>query len=163
MKKTLLIYAVVLSGLVLLFKQVERHNTGQPARGSGEDYLEECQHEGCNSEEISELCSSYTEECIGEGCSKEEIIELAGAPASVNAMFDDFARHGCKVREQDRLAAGCQGIGTETSCAGLVLLCKDSYACPGGNIQTSWYACGGCIGAGSCAASSGGSSNANHP
>jgi hypothetical protein len=154
MKKMLLVYGVALSGVILVFKEVERRAAGQPSRTGGEDYLEECQREGCNSEEISELCSSYTEECIGEGCSKEEVIELAGVPGSVNAMFNDLARNGCELREQDRLAATCTGVGTETSCAGFLLLCKDSWACADGIVQSGWYVCGGCVGVGSCAAGS---------
>jgi hypothetical protein len=66
-------------------------------RATHEDYAEECQSEGCDGEEVSELYSSYQEECIGEGCGAEEIIELAGGAGSVNAMLNDFQSRGWQV------------------------------------------------------------------
>lgn len=57
-------------------------------------YHEECQQEGCDSEEREELHESYDEECLGETCRKEEVRELAGRTNSINAMLDRFAASG---------------------------------------------------------------------
>jgi hypothetical protein len=145
MKRSLLLSAIVLCVAAPSFKVID-DKTAHRRSASREDYLEECQHEGCNSEELSEMCSSYTEECIGEGCSKEEVIELAGSPSSVAPMFLDLKRHGCNVRDSDFVAGNCTGIKTDTTCVLVTLWCKDFYSCPDGNLETSWYICGGCIG-----------------
>jgi hypothetical protein len=149
--------AFALAAAVMLFKHIEATSSEGRAGAAREDYKEECQGEGCSSEELSEICASYTEECIGEGCSKEEVIELAGNPGSVFPMLQDLKAHGCKVRESDFGAGNCQGIKTDTQCAAVTLWCKDYYACPGGNFDTSWYICGGCIGFGSGSNQGGGS------
>jgi len=147
MIKSLMTCALVLVIAALLFESFEGRPLGRHPK-SRENYAEECQHEGCDSEEISEMCASYTEECIGEGCSKEEIIELAGNPLAVQPMFQDLARHGCKIRQQDEVAAGCQGVGSTAKCWGVVQFCQDSYLCPGGGFTSSWYPCGACLGFG---------------
>jgi hypothetical protein len=68
-----------------------------------DDYLEECTHEGCSSEEVKELYSSYSEECLHEGCSAEELLELGGSPAGVEDMLDEFKKRGWKVDNDDHL------------------------------------------------------------
>jgi hypothetical protein len=44
------------------------------------DYKEECQSEGCNNEEMSELYNSLQNECGAEMCWSEEVLELSGGP-----------------------------------------------------------------------------------
>jgi len=65
------------------------------------DYDEECLHEGCNNEEVSELYSSYNEECLHEGCSKEEVVELGGSPSGAAALLTAFQNHGWAVNIND--------------------------------------------------------------
>jgi len=114
-----------------------------------DNYQEECLSEGCSTEEVRELYAWYREECISEGCSKEEVIELGGTPSGALAMLQHFRRLGYEVREKDFLNLQCSPIGTETTCAALVFLCKDSWQCPDGIHKSSWYACGVCF-FGSC-------------
>ncbi len=64
---------------------------------TGEHYSEECQSEGCNTEETEELRESYESECFEENCSFEEVRELAGRTNSVNAMLTDFQNRGWTV------------------------------------------------------------------
>jgi len=121
------------------------------------DYLEECQREGCSTEEVEELYESYDEECLQEGCSFEEVIELAGHPSSVSAMLRDFQNRGWTVDPKDLLAAECNPVGSETKCVAVVMFCRDIYQCPsdspdplGPPTKSSWYACGACFGFDGC-------------
>lgn len=111
------------------------------------DYQEECLSEGCSDEEVRELWVSYKEECINEGCSKEEIIELGGTPQGALAMLRHFKRLGFEVRDKDFLDLDCTGIKTDTKCIGVLMFCKDFWQCPSGVHESSWYVCGGCLGA----------------
>jgi hypothetical protein len=43
-------------------------------------------------------------------------------------------------------AGQCWGLQTETECWGLVLICKDTYACPNGTTDEKTYPCGACFG-----------------
>jgi hypothetical protein len=86
--------ALVAFGMV---RWVSSHSGHTSRHASKEDYAEECQSEGCDGEEVSELYSSYQEECIGEGCDTEEVVELAGNRDAVNAMLRDFQSRGKTV------------------------------------------------------------------
>lgn len=123
------------------------------ASAAAADYREECQSEGCSTEEVEELYESYEEECLHEGCSFEEVIELAGHPSSVSAMLNDFKERGWKVAEEHFLAANCTPVGSNTQCIAFVLFCQDIYQCPSDNpagppTTSAWYACGACLGFG---------------
>ncbi|MDQ3802389.1 MAG: hypothetical protein M3416_00815 [Acidobacteriota bacterium] len=64
----------------------------------GEHYWEECQGEGCDTEEREELHESYMSECFDESyCGLEEVRELAGRRDSINPMMDDFQGRGWTV------------------------------------------------------------------
>ncbi|HEX9640195.1 MAG TPA: hypothetical protein VGB13_02660 [Candidatus Krumholzibacteria bacterium] len=127
--------------------------------GVAADYAEECLSEGCSREEIEELYESYDEECLNEGCSREELIELAGGPQHVNAMLQKFRDLGYKVADSDGGASQCRATGTIAKCRVFLLTCQDWYqcptgsdscegefGCPGGNVSSAWYVCGGCFG-----------------
>ena len=66
------------------------------------NYNEECNNEGCFSEEVRELYSSYHQECIVEGCAFEEQRELAGSrhPVVISQMYQHFRRLGFWVLPQ---------------------------------------------------------------
>jgi hypothetical protein len=141
--------AVIYLSIALVIFALSSQATMVVERVGADDYQEECLREGCSTEEVRELYASYKEECISEGCSKEEVIELGGTPSGALAMLDHFRRLGYEVRERDFLNLQCSPIGTETKCAALVLICKDSWQCADGVHQSSWYACGACF-LGSC-------------
>lgn len=65
--------------------------------GSNEDYHEECQQEGCDTEEREELHEWYESECFEETCSFEEVRETAGRTGSINAMLNDFQGRGWRI------------------------------------------------------------------
>lgn len=65
--------------------------------GSGEHYWEECQNEGCDTEEREEMHESYESECFEESCKYEEVREVAGRRDSINPMMNDFQGRGWKV------------------------------------------------------------------
>lgn len=121
------------------------------------NFREECLSEGCSNEEVRELYSSYAEECLNEGCSREELIELAGGPQFVTQMLEKFRSLGFRVAGSD--ASQCRATGTIAKCRVFLLTCQDWYqcptgtdncegefACPGGNVSSAWYVCGGCFG-----------------
>ena len=57
------------------------------------NYREECENEGCNTEEISELYNSYKSECIDSSCSKQDVQNIAGHKYSegLRRMFAAFS------------------------------------------------------------------------
>lgn len=105
MKKILLL--VTMATLIVLFVRFGANQTELIAlHDSGEDYKEECQSEGCDTEEQSEMHGSYESECFEESCHYEEVRETAGSQASINPMMDAFAGHGWKVSNCHRWG-GC--------------------------------------------------------
>lgn len=144
MRKTILYMSVA-----LIIFTLASQGTIVSKRVTASNYQEECLSEGCSTEEVKELWRSYNEECLHEGCSREEVIELGGSPSGALAMKDHFLRLGLKINEKDFQFLNCSPIGTETACWAVVLMCKDSWQCPNGVHQSSWYACGGCF-FGSC-------------
>ncbi len=106
------------------------------------NYQEECNAEGCNSEEIEELYESYAEECLHEGCRKEEIIELGGNPSGALDMLREFQNRGYQVDDTDFMNLACDYLGREEKSYGPVFVCRDSWQCQDGVHQSSWFACG---------------------
>lgn len=140
---------ILYMSVALIIFTLASQGTMVSKRVAASNYQEECLHEGCSDEEVKELWRSYNEECLNEGCSREEVIELGGTPSGAQQMKNHFIRLGLKVRESDFQFLDCSPIGTETKCIAVVLICKDSWQCPNGLHQSSWYACGACFG-GSC-------------
>ncbi|AGC48971.1 hypothetical protein MYSTI_07699 [Myxococcus stipitatus DSM 14675] len=155
--RKLLAYAgtALVIAAVLSWPMADPSPEGERRQG---DYHEECQSEGCDTEELRELHASYASECLDEGCSPEEVIELAGHPDAVDAMRAAFQQHGWRIDPKHFPA--CRLELTETSCALLALLCKDHYLCLDGAQESAWYGCGFCVGIGSCAAGGGGTKGA---
>ena len=97
-----LMLAVALFGLVYTTAETDTLNIedAQPI-----DYNEECDREGCATEEVRELWYTFSEECFGEGCWMEEVGENAGSgvaqdqngswyytnPGAVGRMLNYFA------------------------------------------------------------------------
>lgn len=73
---------------------------------NGEDFREECQREGCDTEETEELHESYESECFEENCQFEEVREIAGRTGSINAMMNNFQNRGWTVNNCHRWG-GC--------------------------------------------------------
>lgn len=104
-------------------------------------YYEECTHEGCSSEEVEELYDSYAEECLHEGCNKEEVIELGGTTDGALEMLREFRDRGYRVDQKDFDNLACEYLGREEKRYGL-FFCRDSWQCPDGIHQSSWFVCG---------------------
>jgi hypothetical protein len=77
---------------LLIFGVVSTGAQAAPAPAPAAAYHEECDNEGCNTEEVRELWNSFQHECFAEGCWYEEVRELAGGTAHVDAMFAAFRR-----------------------------------------------------------------------
>ena len=113
-----------------------------------DDYQEECFGEECDSEEIRELCEWNREEVVLEpenlGADREELIENGGTPARAIQLIAECRRRGFALDGRNFML-DCSPAGTETKCAFIFLLCRDSWFCPDGRHHSSWYVCGGCI------------------
>ena len=116
-----------------------------PSQTARADYQEECINEGCNGEEVEEMCESYTEECRHEGCSKEEVFELGGSVEGTQQLANELQRRGCTIVPGDFQGTSPFCAGTTTFCRALVLFCNDHCTFPDGSTSSS-YACGVCIG-----------------
>lgn len=65
------------------------------------NWHEECQVEGCSTEELTELYGSYSSECLDEGCSTEELNEDAGGQQYIDGMLQAFLQAGWVVSSGD--------------------------------------------------------------
>lgn len=54
------------------------------------DYYEECDREGCSSEEVKELWSTFHHECFVEGCWMEEVAENAGSGVAQDPSYGNW-------------------------------------------------------------------------
>jgi hypothetical protein len=103
MKRTIsvslhIIVALTVFGMVRWVSTYHTYSSVSSHQHGKEDYAEECQGEGCDSEEVSELYETYSEECSGETCSREEVAEIAGNDGAINAMLNDFQSRGLAVK-----------------------------------------------------------------
>ncbi len=110
MKNTLSL-ALIAAPIFLFVRYGAEWSESFSFRERGEDYREECQNEGCDTEEREELHESYESECFEESCDVEEVRETAGAINSINAMWDDFNSRGWTV-------SGCHRWGGCFYCPG---------------------------------------------
>lgn len=79
------------------------------------NYYEECQSEGCDTEETEELHESYESECFEENCDIEEVREIAGRRGSINAMINDFQARGWAFNACDRVGPCTASPGNNTT------------------------------------------------
>jgi hypothetical protein len=97
MKKVLFSLFIIAISVFLFVRFGAKQTQLLSLSSSGEHYREECQNEGCDTEEREELHEDYESECFEESCKYEEVRETAGAQASINPMMDDFGGRGWKV------------------------------------------------------------------
>lgn len=100
--RKLITYGLLLAGLMLTMGGAAMASPAEP--GAGPDftatysYNEECNNEGCSTEEVRELHRSYVAECsspssVRNRCSYEELAETAGHDyygTNIDQMLDHF-------------------------------------------------------------------------